>query len=361
MTSPKGPLSFIDWSLFFPVIVLATLSLTTLFSLNVALFRSQLIFYAISFFIFLFFSHIHHRIIQLYWIPIYIASIILLVVVLGVGLETRGAVRWLDIFGLRIQFSEILKPFVAICFSSFLANRNRSFQAFAQASLLLSPVVVLIFIQPDLGTAMIYVLSALIALLVFGFPFRFFLGALVSCLALAPIGWNFLHDYQRDRVMTFIHPTGDPLGTSYNAIQSVIAVGSGMFSGKGLSEGTQSGLRFLPERHTDFIFATLSEELGFLGGVVIFVTFGYLLYRIYRIFLNGDDTFIRVFAAFTFSFILIQFFVNVGMNMGIVPIVGVTLPFVSYGGSSLLSNFIFLGFLSSMAHDERQKAVLEIR
>jgi rod shape determining protein RodA len=172
--------------------------------------------------------------------------------------------------------------------------------------------------------------------------------------------WKFLHEYQRQRILTFLDPGKDPLGTSYNVIQSVIAVGSGMLMGRGLGQGTQSGLRFLPERHTDFIFATISEQLGFIGTLIMLVCFAFILYKIYTIFRNSDDKLAKILAAIIFFTFLIQIFVNIGMNIGILPIVGVTLPFVSYGGSSLLSNFIFLGFLSAINKGRREE-ILEIR
>jgi rod shape determining protein RodA len=151
------------------------------------------------------------------------------------------------------------------------------------------------------------------------------------------------------------------LGLSYNAIQAVIAVGSGMLLGKGLGLGTQSGLRFLPERHTDFIFASLSEELGIIGALLLILTFIFLLYRIFIIFREQSELFPKIFSAIAFSIIFLQFFVNIGMNIGILPIVGITLPFVSYGGSSLLSNLILLGILSSMNKNIQEHRVLEIK
>ena len=196
---------------------------------------------------------------------------------------------------------------------------------------------------------------------IFGFPLRYFLASLLLIVVSLPIFWKFLRDYQKQRILTFFHLEVDPLGTSYNAIQSVIAVGSGMLLGRGLGQGTQSTLRFLPERHTDFIFATLSEELGFIGSLVILAAFGFLFYRIFLIYKNSDSVFSKIFAQAAFFLFLIQFFLNIGMNIGIMPIVGVSLPFVSYGGSSLLSSFILLGFLSAMSKGNDLKKVLEIR
>ncbi|MEK7092568.1 MAG: FtsW/RodA/SpoVE family cell cycle protein, partial [Patescibacteria group bacterium] len=193
------------------------------------------------------------------------------------------------------------------------------------------------------------------------FSLWWFVGGSLVCLGLVPVFWKFLHGYQKDRVLAFFNPAIDPLGTSYNALQSIIAVGSGMFLGKGMSERTQSALSFLPEHHTDFIFATISEGLGFVGSLGIIVVFGFLLYRIYAISAEADDVFCKLYASAVFGFIFIQFFINVGMNIGIVPVVGITLPFVSYGGSSLLSNFIMLGFITSVRNFSKKTDVFQIR
>ena len=346
-----------------PVLALVLISLTVLFSISSSLFWSQLFFLFISLVIFFLISHLNYKVLTLYAKPIYVTSIVVLLLVLILGIESRGAVRWVELFGFRIQFSEFMKPFLAVSFASFLSrNKNKSLKSFFYALGFLLPVAFLIFIQPDLGNALIYAIVVLFSLLAFGFPFKYFLVGFAFLLLTSPIVWRILHDYQRQRLLTFLNPTSDPLGHSYNAIQSVIAVGSGMLLGRGLGQGTQSVLKFLPERHTDFIFATSTEELGFIGALLILFIFGLLLYKIFLIFLKSNDSFSKIFALVAFFIILVQFFINVGMNIGIVPIVGVTLPFVSYGGSSLLSNFILLGFLSAVDMGEnREKDVLEIR
>lgn len=352
----------IDWYLILPVVVLVLISLVTLFSLNISFFKSQLMFLIVSVFAFILFSEVNYKIIKIYATPIYIFSIAVFVLILFLGVESRGAIRWVDFFGFRFQFSEILKPFLAISFASYLIEKKiYNFRSLIDIILLLFPIVLLIFFQPDLGTALLYVGTVLITLIYVGFSLKYFIGLLLPFLVSIPIFWNFLRDYQKQRVLTFIDPASDPLGTSYNVIQSVIAVGSGMIMGKGLGQGTQSGLRFLPERHTDFIFASISEQLGFIGAVIVLIAFGFLLYKIYSIFSNSEEKFTKVFSAIVFFGFLIQIFVNIGMNIGMIPIVGVTLPFVSYGGSSLLSSFIFLGFLSSINKASKDNEVLEIR
>lgn len=361
MITRRGIFFNIDWGLIIPAIILVILSLTALFSVSTAKFSSQLLYVLIALCAFFFFSQVNYKIVQLHKVAIYIISLILLVGLLIIGTESRGAIRWLDIFGLRIQFSEVLRPFLIIAASSFLAQKDTSLKTFLLTAILASPILLLIAVQPDLGNALIYLMSTVFTLFIFGFPLLLFLVTSLLTLASIPIFWNFLHDYQKERFLTFVYTSKDPLGTSYNAIQSVIAVGSGNFFGKGLGEATQSGLEFLPERHTDFIFATLSEELGFIGASLVLICFGFLLFRIFSIFSLSDDTSTKLFVAFSFSFLLIQFFVNIGMNIGILPVVGISLPFVSYGGSSLLSNFIILGLLSSITYMSKDRKVLEIR
>lgn len=351
----------IDWNLMVPVFILIILGLTTLFSINISYFRSQFFFLILSFFVFLFFCQFNFRLVQDYTGIIYVISIVFLAFIFVIGIESRGAVRWIDIFGIRIQFSEILKPFLLLILASFLSRRNPSLKTLLSAVCLMIPIIGLIFLQPDLGNALIYLFTAFFGFLVFGFSFIWFALGLGIFAGLTPFIWKYLHEYQRQRILTFLYPTRDPLGKSYNAIQSIIAVGSGKFFGKGFQETTQSGLRFLPERHTDFIFATLSEGLGFVGAVVVLAAFGYLFYRIFLLYLQADDVFSKIFIACSFFLIATQFFVNIGMNIGIMPVVGITLPFVSYGGSSLLSNFILLGMLCSISSGAKKKRVLEIR
>lgn len=352
----------VDWLLLIPVIVLVSVSLVTLLSLNVEFFKNQLINLIIALIAFFFFSQLNVSYLkQLKW-PIYIVSIICLLITLAIGIQSHGAVRWINIFGAQLQFSEILKPFLALIFASFLSETpTSSIKTFLIAVLFILPIFFLIYFQPDLGNALLYLIVALFALIISGYPFQWFLCIFLPVILLMPVIWGRLHDYQRNRILTFLNPQSDPLGVSYNSIQALIAVGSGSFFGKGLSEGTQSVLQFLPERQTDFIFATIAEGLGFFGSLLVIASLLFLCYRIFIIFNNTQDRFTRIFAASAFGFFLVPAFVNIGMNIGIVPIVGVTLPFVSFGGSSLMSNFIFLGLLSAMLSREKHKNVLEIR
>lgn len=352
----------IDWGLLTPVIILLILGLATIFTISINLFKSQLIFSAVSMLFFLFFSKINYYTLKQYNFVIYASSILLLFFVLIIGIESRGSIRWFEFMGFRVQFSELIKPFLIFSFASFLSSQNKkSFKNFILSLIFLFPVVFLIFLQPDLGNALVFVFVVFLVLFNIGFPIRFFILSLIFFTAMLPIIWNFLHDYQRQRLITFLSFKSDPLGTSYNAIQAIIAVGSGSIFGKGLGQGTQSVLRFLPERHTDFIFSTLSESLGFFGALIMISTFIFLFLKIYSIYEKSDDYFCKIIAASSFFLIFIQFSINIGMNLGILPIVGITLPFVSYGGSSLLSNFILLGFLSSIIKTSSNKDVIEIK
>jgi len=352
----------IDWGLLIPAIVLVFLGLSGIFSINLSLFRSQVVFFAVSLLGFVFFSQANLYNFKNYSLSIYIGSILILFIVILLGVESRGSVRWIDFLGFRAQFSEILKPFLMLSLAVFISEKSgRSFKIFFTILALLFPIFFLIFLQPDLGNALIYFFTVLLTLFAFAFPLRYFIFSALTSVLFFPLLWTFLKDYQKERLLIFFKFRVDPLGSSYNAIQSIIAVGSGMFLGKGLGQGTQSLLRFLPERHTDFIFATLSEELGFVGGLIIVLTFSFLLYRIIVISNDSDDMFLRIFAVCSFFLLSTEFLTNVGMNIGLMPIVGVSLPFVSYGGSSLLSNFILLGFLSSISKKFERKEVLEIK
>ncbi|HZE87580.1 MAG TPA: FtsW/RodA/SpoVE family cell cycle protein [Methylomirabilota bacterium] len=352
----------IDWWLLIPVFILVGISLTTLFSVNITYFKTQLISFVIALLVFFFFARINIDFLKQIKTPIYISSLVLLSIIFVIGIESRGAIRWIDIGGVRLQFSEVLKPFLSVAFAVFLADSRFSpKKTFFLSILLLLPIVFLIYLQPDLGSALIYVFVAFFIFLVNGYPLRWFGLVFLPFVLISPLIWTMLHEYQRQRLLTFLHPAVDPLGTSYNSIQAVIAIGSGTFIGQGWFQGTQSSLRFLPERHTDFIFATLAEGIGFVGATLVIVTFAFLCYRVYLIFKNADDRFTKTLAGCCFAFFLIQGFVNIGMNVGYLPIVGVTLPFVSFGGNSLISNFIFLGILSSLSTSQKNKHVLEIK
>ena len=214
--------------------------------------------------------------------------------------------------------------------------------------LLAGPTALLIFLQPDLGSATVFVAIWLGLVWVAGAPRRVFTWLAVGGLAALPVAWHLLKGYQRDRLLAFINPHADPLGAGYTIIQSTIAIGSGRLWGRGWLSGTQNQLSFLPERHSDFIFSVIGEEWGFLGCTVVVAAFGVLLVRAIRIALETSEPQGRLLAAGIASWVGYQAFVNMGMVMGLLPVVGVPLPLVSYGGSSMLTLWVALGLLQSI-------------
>lgn len=344
-----------------PGVLIVILTLSVFYSVDFQIFKQQLFFLFVSLVAYFVFLNVDYKMFGFYSKHLYFVMIALLLVLFIVGIEARGAVRWVDIFGIRLQFSEIIKPFFIIFMAKHITNsESRTLGNFIISLMLLSPIFILTLWQPDLGNAMIYLIVTFFMLLAAGFPLRYFLGIGVVGIIPFPLIFSLLHEYQRQRILTFFNPSSDPFGASYNAVQSLISIGSGGIFGKGFGQATQSILKFLPERHTDFIFATISESLGFLGGMIVIILFIFLLLRIYKVALDVSNDFTRlVLIGFYFLF-MTHIFLNIGMNIGIVPIVGVTLPFASYGGSSLLTCFIILGITSSINFEYKRSGALEI-
>ncbi|PKM31848.1 MAG: rod shape-determining protein RodA [Gammaproteobacteria bacterium HGW-Gammaproteobacteria-11] len=287
------------------------------------------------------------------WVPVaYIGCVLLLLAVLLVGTEAKGAQRWLTIPGLmRFQPSEIMKLVMPMSVAWYLARRPLppSFKyVCASMAIILLPVV-LILKQPDLGTSLLVALAGLFALLLAGLRWRYILGALVMLAPLATVMWFFvLHAYQKQRVLTFINPESDPLGAGWNIIQSKAAIGSGGVFGKGWLQGTQSHLDFLPEGHTDFIIAVLAEEFGLVGVCLLLVVYLLIIARGMVITLQAQDTFSKLLAGSVTLTFFIYVLVNIGMVSGLLPVVGVPLPLISYGGTSLVTLLSGFGILMSI-------------
>ena len=289
------------------------------------------------------------------WAPLlYAVGIILLVAVFLVG-SGRGAQRWLQLGVLQFQPSEIMKIAVPLTVAWFLYDRvlPPNLRTTMIALLLVLVPGLLIIQQPDLGTALLVMAAGLFALFFAGISWRWMVTAVAFGLCVAPLAWMLMHDYQRQRVLTLFDPQQDPLGAGYHIIQATIAVGSGGLSGKGWLNGTQSHLEFLPERATDFIFAVYCEEFGFIGVVVMLAAYALVLARGLRIAINAQDSFGRLVAASLTLTLFIYIFVNMGMVTGQLPVVGVPLPLVSYGGSSLVTILAGLGILMSIQTHRR--------
>ncbi|HEY5601174.1 MAG TPA: rod shape-determining protein RodA [Patescibacteria group bacterium] len=278
----------------------------------------------------------------------YVFVILLLILTIFVGTPIRGAVRWIDLGIFALQPSELAKPFVILTLASFFST----FQINNLKNILLSLAIVIvpvlfIFQQPDLGNSL--VLLAIWASMFFASGVRLSYLAGMGALAIGtmPVIYSLLEDYQKQRLLTFLS-VNDPLGAGYNVLQSTIAVGSGQLFGRGLGLGTQSHLLFLPEFSTDFIFASLAEELGFVGALILICLFLIFIWRGFSLAGEVSDQFGALVIVGVFAFILFQFVINIGMNIGIIPVTGITLPLISYGGSSLISTLFSLGLVVSI-------------
>lgn len=326
------------------ILLLSAIGAAIIGSVAPNLLLPQVIFYLLGIILYLIFSRIDYRIFKNLALVSYLLSIALLVVTLIIGLETRGSVRWISLGSFRLQFSELLKPILIYSFAAFLLPKPK-----LKILIFAAIPIFLIFKQPDLGSSLVYSLGFLAMIFVSGVEIHYLLGLLAVFLTVLPLGWNFLADYQKKRLLGFLTPGFDPQGTSYNAIQAIIAVGSGMFLGRGLGRGTQSHLLFLPEHHTDFVFASVAEELGFVGAAFLLLVYFFLIWRIFTISLHCPQKFGQLLGIGIGTILLSQVFINVGMNLGLFPVTGITLPLISYGGSSVLSTMMALGIVESIS------------
>jgi rod shape determining protein RodA len=285
--------------------------------------------------------------------PLYLVNIALLVSSLLVGDGVGGVARWVNIFGLQFQFSELAKILMIVVLANWIASRQgarlRGLATIVGAGVLVAPALVLVLMQPDLGTSLVFGAILGGTLFMAGASLRWLLVLGGAAAASMPFIWSYvLLDYQKGRLLSFLDPSADPLGSGYHLIQSQIAVGSGGLFGRGITNGTQNQLDFLPVQSTDFVFAILSEELGFVGGLLVFALFVGLLWRILLVGWRAEDPFALAFAGGLASMILFQLLVNVGMVIGIMPITGIPLPFITHGGASLISIAVGLGILQSI-------------
>jgi rod shape determining protein RodA len=283
-------------------------------------------------------------------VPLYIVGVVLLVLVYVVGIKVNGARRWLPLGFTRIQPSEILKIAMPLMLAWYFHKYEAALNLrhYAIACLLLIIPFGLIAKQPDLGTAILVGAAGFYVIFFAGLPWKIIVGLVVAAASAAPFVWTMLHGYQRKRILTLIDPTTDPLGSGYHIIQSTIAIGSGGPFGKGWLEGTQTHLEFIPERHTDFIFAVFSEERGLVGNSILVFLYLMLIARGLMITANASTLFARVLGGSITLSLFTYAFVNMGMVSGILPVVGVPLPFMSYGGTALVTLFIGLGILMSI-------------
>jgi rod shape determining protein RodA len=340
-----GPLTFI-------IVMLLTVSLVTLYSASIGIpgkMEDQLRNIALSFGVMWIVANISPQMMMRIAVPAYALGVLLLVAVALFGTIKLGARRWLHV-GIDIQPSEFMKIVTPMMLAWFFQSRagQLRWQSYAIAAVLLAVPVGLIVRQPDLGTALLVVAAGLCVIFLAGLSWKALAGLLIAGAASLPVIWSVLHDYQRQRVMTLIDPTSDPLGKGFHIIQSTIAVGSGGMTGKGWTHGTQAHLEFVPERTTDFIFAVYSEEFGLVGNLVLMVLYLLLIGRGLMIAGNAPNFFTRLLAGAVTMIYFTYAFVNMGMVSGILPVVGVPLPFMSYGGTALLTLGLGAGILMSI-------------
>ena len=347
----------LDLPLLFGVLVLCAFGLVALFSAggrDTDLVMRQAIRLAIGFGIMFMVAQVAPRRF-FFWAPsLYLISVLLLGIVLVLGETAQGAQRWLRVGPVSFQPSEFAKLTVPLMVVWFISKGDlppRLWRIVLGGVLTLVPVA-LVMRQPDLGTSLLIVASGSFALFLAGLRWRYIVMLAVSAAACVPVLWHFMHDYQRLRVLTLLDPQQDPLGAGYHIIQSTIAIGSGGMYGKGWFNGTQSQLDFLPERSTDFIFAVIGEEFGLLGILVLLSTYLFIVYRGLYIATQAQTTFGKLLAGALVLTFFIYVFVNIGMVSGILPVVGLPLPLVSYGGTSMVTLMAGFGIVMSI-HSHR--------
>ena len=283
-------------------------------------------------------------------VPLYVLAVVLLVGVALFGVVVNGSRRWLNLGITRIQPSELMKIALPLMLAWYFQKFEGriGWKDFVLAAVLIAIPAILVKRQPDLGTALLLISSGFFVLYLAGLSWKIIAGLFVAVGAAAPVLWTLLHDYQRRRILTFLDPTQDPLGAGYHTTQASIAIGSGGVVGKGWLNGTQTHLDFLPERHTDFIFAVFGEEFGLIGNVLLVFLYLLLVGRGMMIAADASTLFGRLMAGAVTLMLFTYAFVNMGMVSGVLPVVGVPLPFISYGGTALLSLFIGIGILMSV-------------
>lgn len=325
--------------------ILLISSVIVLRSLAPYLFPQYFLYLLVAFVLFIVFSQLSIEVLGIFNWGIYAFCIILLLLPLGIGQATRGVVRWIQIGSFTFQPTEIVRPFLFLFFAKYFTNLKLNFNNLIKSAILVAIPVFLIVVQPSLGVTILTLAGIFGIFISLDFEKRNLIYGIIAAVVTSPIGWFLLQDYQKARLLNILNPAADPTGAGYNRIQSIIAVGSGQITGRGLGEGIQTQLSFLPERHTDFIFASIAEEFGLLGTILIVLLTFFILYRFVIILENSNNIVSRAFVSGVILSYFLQIFVHMAMNMGIAPITGLPLPLVSAGGSSLIATGITLGLV----------------
>lgn len=349
-----APLAQLPWRVLIPLTLLVCFGAAVLYSAAGGSFQpfasSHLTRYGIFLTLALILRSLPRELVLLGAYPAYGAVLVLLVVVEAIGAVGGGAQRWIDLGFMQLQPSEFMKPCIVLVLATFYnslpAGMTGTWRALAPAGLLIGMPVGLVLLQPDLGTSLAIVFGGIVVMFLAGLPARWFVGGGIAAAIAAPIAYFVgLHDYQRARVTTFLDPESDPLGTGYHITQSKIAIGSGGLTGKGFGQGSQSHLNYLPEPHTDFVFATMAEEWGLLGGLLVLLVFGIVLRWGWTVTRQAPDRFAALLAGGMTATIFFYVAINLLMVMGLAPVVGIPLPFMSHGGSSMMTNMVCIGTL----------------
>lgn len=349
----------IDWLLLVAVFLLICFGLSTLYGLTLGsekntfnFLQKQIIFTVIGLVLLLLFIFLDYRIWRSWGGWLYLLSLVLLLLVLFFGTNIQGTTGWFRFLGFSFQPVEFAKIVVIIFLAKFFSKGDylkKDLFLWLRSFLIIFPVCLLVILQPDFGSMIVIFCIWLGMIWLSGSKRKYFIGLFLILLISAFIGWQFfLQTYQKERILTFLNPSADILGSGYNVQQSIIAIGSGGFSGRGLGLGTQSQLHFLPVSEADFIFSVLGEELGFIGTTLIFILYVIFFYRMFRIIEAAKDDF-GAFMVFGFATLFfVQILINIGMAVGFLPVTGLPLPFVSYGGSFLVMSLISVGIIQSV-------------
>lgn len=309
----------------------------------------------------LFLSLIPYEKIEKWKFPIALLGIGLLTVVLFIGIGSDiGTKGWISIGGLSLQPAEIAKVCFIITFASHVSRLeeriNRPKELLKLCIHLLIPMA-LVLLQPDFGSAMVFAVIFVVVLFVAGISYKYIVGALLALLALLPVGWMLMKDYQKDRILVFFNPESDPLGSGYHVIQSKIAIGSGRLFGKGYMQGSQTQLGYLPEKQTDFIFGVVGEEFGLIGCLIVLALLIAIIVRVIMIARRAENSFGEYLCIGVAAMLLFHTVENIGMCIGLMPVTGIPLPFMSYGGSSMLANFLAIGIVLSVRRKANRRAL----
>ncbi len=351
-----------DWGLLGLALILGSIGLVSVYSAVTAdpppapqklLFYKQIVWFGIGLVVMFATLSFNYRLLERWALPIFISCVLMLLAVVMFGKLAGGSRRWLILGPVHFQPSEMIKIAVVLVLAKYYAktadSRGLTLREIVRPMLITALPVGLIVVQPDLGTAGLVALIAVTITLFVKVARRSLALLLAVGAAVVPAVWMLLKDYQRRRILTFLDPTHDPLGAGYHIIQSKIAIGSGMITGKGYLQGTQNALSFLPEEHTDFIFSVLAEEWGLVGAATLIGLFAVLVFRGLSIAHRCRDPFGKVLAVGIVALLFWQVVINIGMTMGLMPVVGVPLPFISYGGSSTITVAICVGLLMNVS------------